>query len=629
MSLGGAPAGAGRADAFPGPRMRVVVLGLLFLSALPALAADRLAGSRSRYLLEHASNPVDWHPWSKEAFAKARSEDRLVFLSIGYSTCHWCQVMERESFSDAEVGRAVNALFVPVKVDREERPDVDSVYLAASRALTGEAGWPNNVVLTPDGRPVFAFSYVPKERLLAILARIGATWKERREELNASADLVLRSLAKPQDTDPEALDSEVLADGYRSLAARFDPEHGGFLPAPKFPRPHQLMFLLRYWRRTGEPKALAMVAKTLDAMRRGAIWDGTGFGFHRYTSDAAWNDPHWEKMLYDQALLAMVYLESFQATGRPEHADTARKIFEYGLRDLRSPAGTFHAAQDADESYYTTADRSRRPRPRREERILTDWNGLMIAALAFGGAVLDDRELTAAARRAADALLATRTSERLRHAEGVPAFLDDYAMFVWGLLDLYEATFELRYLEAAVELTDESIRLFSEEGGGFYLTPADGEKLLVRPREVVDAAIPSGSSVQLSNLVRIAKMTGGRRYAEVARRLVSSSAGEVRLAPSESAHFLSGLTFLLGPSLEIVLSGRNPAALRKVVFGSFVPSKVLLHRPAGDAPAVTRIAPFTRKQLPVGGRATAFVCTDHVCRLPTSDPEALKALLAR
>jgi uncharacterized protein len=335
-------------------------------------------------------------------------------------------------------------------------------------------------------------------------------------------------------------------------------------------------------------------------------------------------------MLYDQGLLAMTFLEAFQATGRREHADTARKTFEYVLRDLRSPEGTFYAAQDADEAYYTAVDRSRRSRPRREERILTDWNGLMVAALALGGTVLDDRGLTSAARRAADALLATRASDRrLRHAEGVPAFLDDYAMFVWGLLNLYEATFEIRYLEAAVDLLEESIRLFRDGSGRFYLTPSDGEKLLVRPLEVVDAALPSGSSVQLTNLVRLARMTGEKRYGDIARALVSSSAAEVRTAPSESAHFLSGGAFLLGPSLEIVLSGRKPAALRKVVFESFVPAKVVLHRPPGDAPPVTKIAPFTRKQLPVGGRATAYVCTNHVCRLPTTDPKVLKTLLAR
>jgi uncharacterized protein YyaL (SSP411 family) len=564
-----------------------------------------------------------------EAFERASKEDKPIFLSVGYSTCHWCQVMEKESFSDAEVGKVLNALFVPVKVDREERPDVDSVYIGVSRTLTGEAGWPNNVILTPDGKPILAMSYVPKERLLAIAERVGSMWRERRGDLDASADLVLQALQKPGAPESTPPGAEDLAEGYEQLEARFDVEHGGFLPAPKFPGPHQLMFLLRTWRRTGKPKALAMVEKTLDVMRRGAIWDGLGFGFHRYATDAAWNEPHWEKMLYDQALLAIVHLEAFQATGRASYADTARKIFEYVLRDLRSPGGTFFAAQDADEAYYTAKDRSRRPRPLREERILTDWNGLMVAALAFGGAVLDDRELTSAARRAAEALLSARVSGRLRHVEGQPAFLDDYAMLAWGLLNLYETTFELRYLEAAISLTDESIRLFGDDEGRFFLTASDGEKLLVRPREVVDAATPSGNSVTLMNLVRIARMTGDHRYERRARQLVAASAGEVRQAPSESAHFLSGLGFLLGPSLEVVLSGRNPAALHSIVFRSFVPEKVVLHRPPGKAPAITRIAPFTTRQLPIGGRAAAYVCTNQACRLPTTDPDRLKTLLSR
>lgn len=607
----------------------VAVLALILPVALPAHAGSRLASSKSRYLREHASNPIDWYPWSAEAFAKAKAEDRPILLSVGYSTCHGCRVMDRESFSDAEVGRAVNAVFVPIKVDREERPDVDSVYIAAARTLTGEAGWPNNVVLTPDGRPVFAASYVPRKRLLEIVDRIGTLWRERRGELDAAANLVLQALAEAPEAGPSAPGPELISEGFRALRSRFDEEHGGFLPAPKFPRPHQLMFLLRYGRRTGEPKALEMVVKTLDALRRGALWDADGYGFHRYAGDAAWREPHWEKMLYDQSLLATAYLEAFQATGRREYAETARKVFEYVLRDLRSPAGTFYAAQDADEAYYAAADRSRLDRPRREERVLTDWNGLMVAALAFGGAVLDDRGLTSAARRAADALLASRASGRLRHAEGVPAFLDDYAMLGWGLLELYEATFELRYLEAAVELADESVRLFGDGNGRLFMTPADGEKLLVRPREVVDGALPSGSSVQLANLVRLARMTGEGRFREAAERLVRTTAEEVRLAPSESAHFLTGLSFLLGPSLEIVLSGRAPERLREVVFGTFVPARVLLHRPPGRAPAVTRIAPFTRKQVPLDGKATAYVCTDHVCRLPTTDPAVLRSLLVR
>ena len=580
-----------------------------------AAEPNRLATSKSRYLLQHANNPVDWYPWGTEAFEAAKKANKPIFLSIGYSTCHWCHVMEKESFADPEVAKLMNDAFIAIKVDREERPDLDSVYLTVTRTLTGDAGWPNNVVLTPDGKPFFAAAYLPREKFKALIPRLAGMWREQREHVAASAEMITSAL-RTAPVAGETLTAGVLAAGYRQLATRFDATNGGFLPEPKFPMPHHVMFLLRYARRTGDAKALAMAETTLTSMRAGALWDRTGFGFHRYASDAAWREPHYEKMLYDQALLAMAYLEAFQKTGRKEYASTAREIFTYVLRDLRAPSGAFFAAQDADERYYTAADRSKLPKPGRDEKILSDWNGLMIAALSLGAVVLDEPKYAEAATRAAEAV----------HAKP-RRFLDDYSFLVWGLLNLYEATFDVRWLQRAIALEAEAVALFRDQSGRFYITPADGEALLVRPRETGDGAIPSGNSVQLMNLVRLARITAKPEYETYANELVRAAADEVSLAPSTATYFLSALDFLLGPSFEIVLSGNKPDALRRAVFANFVPNKVVVHRPPGEAPAIVALAPYTELQLPIGGKATAYVCTNYACKLPVTEVGAVTKLL--
>ena len=565
---------------------------------------NRLSASKSRYLLQHASNPVDWHPWSEEALAKARKENKPVFLSIGYSTCHWCHVMEKESFADPEIAKLMNEAFVSIKVDREERPDLDSVYLAVTRALTGDAGWPNNVILTPDGKPFFAASYIPKEKFRALIPRLSAMWLEQRDRVVANAEMITRTLqAKPVAGDE--LTAEVLEKGFRQLASRFDAKHGGFLPEPKFPTPHHLMFLLRYWHRTKDAKALEMAEATLGAMRAGPLWDARDGGFHRYSTNADWSEPHYEKMLYDQALLAVAYLEAFQATRKPEYAETAKAIFAFVLRDLRSPSGAFYAAMDADEAYYRG---TKKAKPGRDEKLIADWNGLMIAALAYGANVLDEPQYADAATRAADAVVAKRRP-----------FLDDHAFLVWGLLNLYEATFDVRHLEKAIAVNDEASRLFRDSSGRYYITPADAEALLVRPREVGDGAIPSGNSVQLMNLVRLSRITADEKYETQARELMRASSDEVSLAPVASTGLLNALDFSLGPSFEIVLSGDDVAAMRRAVFAPFVPNKVVVHRPSGSSP-ITRIAPYTAEQRAIGGKATAYVCTNYACKLPVTDP---------
>jgi len=582
------------------------------LSASPASPREKgppvnhLANETSPYLKQHAKNPIAWYPWGAEALNEAKKQNKPIFISIGYSTCHWCHVMNAESFSDNDIGALMNANFIAIKVDREERPDVDSTYMAVARKLMSDPGWPLNVILTPEGKPFFAAAYIDKNRLRTLLTNLGKTWKEHPEQIASTASMVMQSLA-PDHASADIPGIEILTKTYQQFADRFDAVNGGFNPPPKLPAAHQLMFLLRYWRRTGEPHALEMVETTLQKMRAAPIWDAKRGGFHRYAVDAEWKQPHYEKMLCDQALLAMAYLEAFQATHKPEYAATARAIFTYVLRDLRAPNGAFYAANDSDN------------RTARDEKILTDWNGLMIAALSQGAAVLDDASYALAARRAANVLLA---KAKLQHSDKQQAvFLDDYTFLTWGLLNLYEATFEVRYLQKAIALERESLTRFRDATGRFYLTPSD--TLLLRPRETSDGALPSGNSVQLTNLVRISRITGDPFYEKAANDLLRTSADDVSLIPSASAQLMTGLDFLLGPSFEIVLAGADVHALQRAVFSTFVPNKVVLHSGAD----IAAIAPFSKAQRAIGGKATAYVCTNHLCRLPTANPAKVRELL--
>jgi uncharacterized protein YyaL (SSP411 family) len=575
----------------------------------PPKHTNRLAHETSRYLLQHATNPVDWYPWGDAALKAARAQNKLIFLSIGYSTCHWCHVMEAESFSNDAIGAAMNEHFIAIKVDREERPDIDSAYMNVARKLMSDPGWPLNVILTPDGKPFFAASYIPRDRLQALIERLGTSWKEHPEQIASTAAMVMQSLAPEAAENDRAPDAAMLKTAYQQLADRFDAVNGGFLPAPKVPAAHQLMFLLRYWRRSGDKHALEMVEATLRAMRRGAIWDKERSGFHRYAVDAAWREPHYEKMLCDQAMLAMAYLEAYQATQKQEYAITAREIFTYVLRDLRAPSGAFYSASDSDE------------RGVRDEKILTDWNGLMIAALASGAAILDDETYAIAAKRAAGVVLA---GERLQHQRGHPAYLDDYAFAIWGLLNLYETTFDAHYLEHAIALERESLSRFRDADGRFYMTANEAETLLVRPRETSDESLPSGNSVQLMNLVRIARITGDPLFDKAANDLLRTSAGEAGVIPSASAHLMSAVDFLIDPSFEIVLAGNDVHPLQRTVFTPFVPNKVVLR----SGPDIARIAPFTKLQKAIRGKATAYVCTNQQCKLPTNDAAKVAELLA-
>ena len=690
---------------------------------------NRLAREKSPYLLQHAHNPVDWYPWGDEAFGRARREDRPVFLPIGYSTCHWCHVMERESFADEEAARVLNAAFVCVKVDREERPDLDQRYMAVCQMLTGSGGWPLTIVMTPDKRPFFAGTYFPKSRrwgrpgLLELVPLIGQAWRTRREEVLRSADEVTaavdRGRPRGQPGSGDALSKATLDEAFRELAADFDKTRGGFGGPPKFPIPHHIGFLLRYGKRTGRGEALAMAERTLEAMRSGGIFDHLGFGFHRYSTDADWLVPHFEKMLYDQALLAEVCAEAFAATGKGEFKRTAAEIADYVLRDLVSPDGGFATAEDADSEggegkfYLWTTDqlqdvldpeeaelaariyhleaggnfsepgrsrdgrnilhksrtperpvpeaglppeelgvriekirrklffaREERVRPFKDTKVLADGNGLMIAALASVFRVTGEDRYLRAAERAADFVLEWMRAPdgRLLHmfADGearVPAFLDDYAFLIKSFIGLYEAGFEPGHLESAIELARRVIGLLWDEKEDGFFFAADPE-VGARHKEIYDGAVPSGNSVMLMNLLRLARLTGRQDLEEKASRLAEAFSAEVCGHPRAYTEFLRGLDFALGPSHEVVVVGKREAPdtreLLKALRGTYLPSVVGLFKPTDEpetAGRLERLAPFT-KDMGVGdGRAAAYICSDGTCLRPVmSAAELLDSL---
>ncbi len=691
-------------------------------------AHNRLINESSPYLLQHATNPIDWYPWGPEAFDKAQKENKPIFLSIGYSTCHWCHVMEHESFSDAEVAALLNQYFVSIKVDREERPDIDQVYMTVTQTMTGRGGWPNTVFLTPDRKPFFAGTYFPKETrwgttgLMELLPKVAEIWQNDRQNVLKSADQITSLITKRRNLSPgAALDKSILDKTSSMLAEVYDADYGGFGPAPKFPTPHVFAFLLRHFYHTQDSQALAMVEKTLIRMRLGGIYDHIGFGFHRYSTDRQWLVPHFEKMLYDQALLAIAYTEAYQATGKAFYAQTVNEILTYILRDLTSTKGGFYSAEDADsegvegkfylwtlpqiqkslgndetETFkkiynlepngnFTAPEavpaagsnilhlkealpdlagglgvpekqlrqrmeknraqlfevREKRVRPFKDDKILTDWNGLMIAALAKAGPVLGEPRYTAAAVRAADFILRElkaengRLMKRYRKGNaGLPAHLDDYAFTVWGLLELYEATLEATYLQEALRINDQMIAHFWDDtDGGFYMTADDGEKLLLRSKDIYDGAIPSGNSVATLNLLRLGHMTGRQDYLKKAEGVTRAFSGSVNRYPAGHTHLMVALQYALNPNYEVVIVGRPGtedtramlAALRK----PFLPGKVVLLRPADKktSAAIIRLAPYTEFMIAKNGRATAYVCTNFICKLPTTDISQMLANL--
>jgi uncharacterized protein YyaL (SSP411 family) len=675
----------------------------------PGRRPNRLIHEKSPYLRQHADNPVDWYPWGPEAFEKARREDKPIFLSIGYSSCHWCHVMERESFEDPEIADLLNRFFVPVKVDREERPDVDQIYMQAVMAMTGTGGWPLNVFLTPDLKPFFGGTYFPPDdrwgrpSFRQVLQAVARAWRERRPEVERSAEGLTQALQAavrrglPSEPPPEDAADRLV----RLLEGAFDPKRGGFGSAPKFPPHAQLRFLLRYAFRTGSSVAQTMVETTLTAMAHGGIYDQVGGGFHRYSVDADWLVPHFEKMLYDNAQLAVVYAEAYAATGHPLYGRIAVETLDYLLRDMQSPEGAFYSAEDADSDgregafyvwtrdeilavlgpewgerfaeqygvspegnvlhvarpFHEVADRygipldrwldemdrarrvlrdarTRRPRPLRDEKILTDWNGLALSAFALGGFYLRRPDYVEAAKRLADWLWATMWDEASgtlfhRFMEGeraIPGFLADYTYLAQGLLDLYEVAGRPEDLDRAVRLMDTALaRFWDASGGGFFDADPQSPDLITPLKESFDGAVPAGNSVALWNLERLFEITGIDRYREHAEMTVRTFAYALREYPAGLAYMGMAWDFALQKPVQIVFVG-TPAELadaRAALQGWWFPYRVLVWRPEDVARPYPAWTDKVRRQ----DRQTIYVCRDFTCQPPVHDLDELRRLL--
>jgi uncharacterized protein YyaL (SSP411 family) len=675
--------------------------------------SNRLAAETSPYLLQHADNPVDWYPWGDEALARAREEDKPILVSVGYSACHWCHVMEHESFENDAIAATMNDLFVNIKVDREERPDLDSLYMAAVQSMTGHGGWPLNVFLTPDGTPFYGGTYFPPDDRMGmpgfpkVLEAVASAFRERREEVEENAQQI-RELLRRATTElpkPDELTPEILAEASEQLARSFDARNGGFGGAPKFPQPAALEFLLRQDKRGGGQREAIMVQRTLDRMASGGIYDQIGGGFHRYAVDAVWLVPHFEKMLYDNAQLASVYLAGYQAYGDDRYRQVAEETLDFVARELTHPEGGFFANLDADTAgheglFYTwtseeldetlgaedaaiatmwfnvepsgnfegrtvlstpravadVADRlgmtetslieslahikqrllevrEERERPGRDEKVITSWNGLMLRAFADGSRVLHREDIRDVAVRNAEFVLENlqRDGRLLRSWKNgdarIGGFLEDYAFFIDGLLALYRATLDTRWLDEALRLAGVMLAEFGDpDGPGFYDTSASHETPVARPRDLHDGATPSGNSVTADVLLRLGAMTGAEDYAGRASEFLRTMASTMCEHPLAAGRYLSAVDFYLGPVKEVALAGDRESpelqALLDALYDQFEPNLIAgyVDQELGD---LTERLPFLQERPPREGRATAYVCEHFACLPPVHNPDAL------
>jgi uncharacterized protein len=701
-------------------------------------APNRLIHEKSPYLLQHAHNPVDWYPWGQEAFQKAQTEKKPIFLSIGYSTCHWCHVMEHESFENQTVADLMNRHYVSIKVDREERPDVDRVYMTFVQSTTGSGGWPMSVFLTPELKPFLGGTYYPPDDRYgrpgfgSLLARIADVWEKTPEKIIDQGahftEAIETHLREGQSSESSPLTLKWLENGYRQLASGFDPEEGGFSSAPKFPRPSVFNFLLRYWRRTQETKAFDMVEFTLRKMARGGICDHLGGGFHRYSVDDRWHVPHFEKMLYDQAQLAVAYSEIVQATGDQEFEHTLRATLDYVLRDLTSPEGGFYSAEDADSfpregstekregAFYvwtqeeiddlltpeeslvfrrmygvgragnvvTASDphgelagqnvlflqndwetvaeltgrtgddvsrlasaareklkaaRDQRPKPHLDDKIVTAWNGLMISGFAKGFQALEDQRYLVAAQRAG-AFVRRELSQRrlLRSYRGTAGatngFAEDYAFLIQGLLDLYEADFDLRWLQWAGELQVQMNALFADPKGGYFSTEEGAVDILFRMKEDHDGAEPSANSVAAMNLARLGRIFDRKEFQHAASRVLGAFHQALERMAAALPQMLASLDATLTDPVQIVLAGQRDlpetAELLRVLWKRYLPNKVVLLADGGeDQKWLAQHVDALRLMTPVQGRTAAYVCQNFTCELPVTEPAQLAEALGK
>jgi uncharacterized protein len=673
------------------------------------------------YLLQHANNPVDWYPWGDEAFEKQRSVIKPDISKYWVFDLSLVPRHGKESFEDEEVAAILNNNYVSIKVDREERPDIDHIYMSVCQAMTGQGGWPLTILMTPDKKPFYAGTYFPKHEkwgrigLVEILIQISEKWRQETDLLLETAEKVSSSVfVERSDSQGRELNGKTLLKAFFQARGMFDKEFGGFGTAPKFPTPHNLAFLLRYWKRSGDKEALDMVELTLERMYRGGIYDHIGYGFSRYSTDKKWLAPHFEKMLYDNALLALAYIEGYQATGRKLYARVAKEIFTYVLRDMTSPEGGFYSAEDADsegeegkfyvwtpseikdvlgdkdgEIYCRMFDitskgnfegrsipnlittlhfnrdgeesqgaeetagsieslrkklfnaREKRVHPYKDDKVLTSWNGLMIAAMARGAAVFGEDIYSEAAVRAVEFIYQkmrradSRLLARYRDGESAyPAYLDDYAFFTWGLLELYEATFAASHLERALELTRQMADLFWDEAnGGFFFNGRDAEQLISRPKEIYDGALPSGNSVALLNLLRLARLTGDEILTEMAEKQVKAFSGSIGEYPWGYTHFLRGVDFMLGPTREIVIAGKagepEVEAMLRSARQTFMPNAVVAFHPEGKSGSseIEKLVPFLKEQRSVDGKAAAYICENYACQAPVTDYQQFVEIL--
>ena len=702
------------------------------LNTLPSNGGDlwnRLVFEGSPYLLQHAANPVDWYPWGEEAFQKAKELDKPVFLSIGYTTCHWCHVMEHESFENEEVAVLMNETFVCIKVDREERPDIDNVYMEITQMMNNRGGWPMTVIMTPDKQPFFSGTYFPKYSrgrrigMMELIPQVKDAWQNSRDSLKTDAANLTARLQRNQinRTSEGEISSNVLDKAFRSFQSRYDEKLGGFGRAPKFPKAHDYSFLIKYYKRTGSQQALDMAEFSLKSMRKGGMYDQVGFGFHRYSTDASWLVPHFEKMLYDQAILVQAYLDAYQATGKQYYADVVNEILEYVLRDMTSPEGGFYSAEDADSEgeegkfyvwnineleiilgkevhHFEDADlfqstfnfspngnwnegrhhktniphlkkdiktiahernmdlqalnnqledirktlfmiREDRIHPQKDDKILTDWNGLMIASMARAGAVLNNEEYANSAMKAMDFILQNLQNKdgsllkRYRKGNaGLTGVLDDYAFTIWALIELYHLSYDEKYIEIAMELSEYQIDQFWDfDNHGFFFTATSGEQLLVRSKEVYDGAIPSGNSVSAYNFIRLARMTSRPDFEDTAFQIFNAFAGTLNRGSSGYSMMMQAVDFAFGPSYEVLVFGdEDNLETRKMledIQSIYMPNRVMVYGKNGNED-LKNIIPFVGFYSPEDdGGPRVYVCQNFSCKLPTSDFKVVKEQL--
>ncbi|MFW6008059.1 MAG: thioredoxin domain-containing protein [archaeon] len=692
---------------------------------------NNLINEKSPYLKQHAHNPVNWYPWKEKVFNKAQSEEKPIFLSIGYSTCHWCHVMAEESFESKEVAKLLNKNFISIKVDREERPDIDNIYMNVCQLLTGSAGWPLSIFMTFEKKPFYADTYIPKNNkygkpgLITLLEKINKLWNNNREKLLSIADDVVKHLNQNQqyvagkileidDTD----NNKIFEQAYETLEASYDNKYGGFGDSPKFPIFHQFIFLLNYWKRYNEDFALKMIEKSLKRMRAGGIYDQIGFGFHRYSTDRRWFLPHFEKMIYDQSLLSNVYLYLYQETKEDIYKKTYKEIIQYCRRVMLSPGKAFYTAEDADvegeegkfylwnnkelseilskenmeickqifniniegnittNSYNTNEDfnnenipylnpenleiiqsdnfnkiRSKllnyrinqRKHPEKDTKILTDWNSLMVSSLAIGSWILDEAEYLEIAEKNAEFIINNliNDNDKLLHCyidneASIEANLNDYSFFIKALIDLYQASFNVKYLKLAIKLTDQMLELFwDKDNGGFYfISENKRDDIFIRNKKIYDGSIPSGNSIALMNLVKLFYITENIEYENRSRKLSQLYMNPVRNNPESYLQFLISYDYLNNPFYNIIIVGKEDDIITRKMFdilkNNYIPNKVLVFKPVEDKirrDKLLKLLPHINEYERIDNKTTAYICRDFYCNPPVTEPEQLKYYL--